>query len=131
MTRFLVIAALALALSGCSALSNVGAAYNTLTQSTVSIEAVTIADNTFDALEVTAKNYLLLPKCTASNGPVCRDPVATKAIIPVVRSGRVARNNMKQFLRDNPGALGPSGLYNALITATTTLQAVLAQYKAG
>lgn len=128
MKRIILALSLAFALAGCASLSNT---WNAVTGATVSPAAVIVAANAFDALEVTATNYLKLVKCNGSNGPVCRDPAATKVIVPAVRSGRVARNNLEQFLKDNPGQLGPSGLYNALTASINTLQGVVAQYQTG
>lgn len=115
-------------LSGCASLTNT---WDTLTGTTVSPTAVYVAANAFDAVEATATNYLRLPKCTAANGPVCRSPAATAQIIPAVRAGRVARTNLENFMAQNPGALGPVGLYNALTAATATLQAIVSQYHVG
>lgn len=128
MKRTIFILAFVLTLGACANLQN---AYNTLNGTTVSPTAVYVAANAFDAVEVTATNYLKLKKCTGTNGPVCRSPVATKQIIPAVRSGRVARTNLENFMAQNPGALGPAGLYNALTSATATLQAIVAQYNVG
>jgi|SRR6185437_14275319 len=125
MKKILLVCTIALSLGACAQLQN---AWNLVTTSQVSPTAVIVAANAFDAVEATATNYLRLPKCTATNGPVCRNPKATAAIIPAIRSGRVARNNLEQFMKDNPGQLGPQGLYNALTTATSTLQAIFAQY---
>src|SRR6185312_146307 len=119
---------LALSLGGCAGLTN---AYNTLSGTSVSPTAVYVAANAFDAVEVTATNYLKLKKCSATSGPVCRSVTATKQIIPAVRSGRVARTNLENFMAQNPGALGPVGLYNALTSATSTLQAIVSQYNIG
>jgi hypothetical protein len=118
---------LSVGLSGCVT-DNVVNAWDAATGASVPASSVVVAVNTFDALEATATNYLSLPRCTGKNGPVCRSPSATAQIIPAVRSGRVARNNLEQFLKQNPGKLGPSGLYNALQGAVTTLQGVMAQY---
>lgn len=125
MKKLLIAATLALSLVGCANLQN---AYNTVTGASVSPTAVYVAANSFDAVEVTATNYLRLKKCSPSSGPVCRDPAATAKIIPAVRSGRVARNNLLAFMKANPGQLGPVGLYNALTSATQTLQQVEATY---
>lgn len=128
--RALAIIATALLLSGCAtALTNIEAAYSTLTSATVSAQAVTVAVDAFDAAEVTATNVVRLRKCTGSNGPICRSVGAAAEIAKAVRAGRVARNNLEQFLSDHPGALGPQGLYDALTTATTTLTTILAKYK--
>ena len=128
MKKILLTFAVLLSLAGCTSLQN---AYTSLNGTTVSPTAVYVAANAFDAVEATATNYLRLPKCTATNGPVCRNATATKQIIPAVRAGRVARTNLENFMQQNPGALGPVGLYNALTAATNTLQAVIAQYHVG
>lgn len=128
MKKLIFIVALTIGLSGCASLQS---AYDSLNGTSVSPTAVYIAANAFDAVEATATNYLKLAKCTGSNGPLCRSPTATAKIIPAVRSGRVARTNLETFMANNPGALGPVGLYNALTTATATLQAVVSQYNIG
>jgi hypothetical protein len=123
--RLLIVVACTAALGGCASLQNT---YDALTGSSVSPTAVIVAGNAFDGVEATATNYLKLAKCTGTNGPVCRNPTATAQIIPAIRAGRIARNNLEAFLQANPGQLGPGGLYNALTAATTTLQSILAQY---
>ena len=128
MNKIIIALALAFGIAGCASIQN---AYDTLNGTTVSPTAVYVAANAFDAVEATATNYLRLKKCSTTSGPVCRDPSATAKIIPAVRSGRVARTNLEQFMKDNPGALGPVGLYNALTTATSTLQSIVAQYHVG
>lgn len=128
MRRIIFALVLAAALSGCA---NVQRAWDTLTTSQVSPTLVIVAANTFDGLEATATNYLRLPRCTGTNGPICRDPRATSQIIPAVRAGRAVRNELEAFLRTHPGQLGPSGLYDSLRAASNTLQAVFAQYNVG
>ena len=124
MKKLLIAFVLTVGLSGCASLQNT---YDILTGASVPPTAVYVAANAFDAVEATATNYLRLPKC--GTGPVvCRSPAATAQIIPAVRSGRVARTNLENFMIQNPGALGPTGLYNALVTATSTLQAIITQY---
>ena len=123
-----IVLGLALAL-GLGACANIDNAYNTITGATVSPAAVYIARNSFDTLEVTSTNYIRY--CTAHRGAVGCNATAIKQIIPAVRSGRVARNNLIQFQKDNPGALGPTGLYNALVAATNTLSEVQTQYNIG
>lgn len=127
MKKLLVIGLL-FALSACTNLQN---ALSTVEGTSVSPSAVYVAVNAFDAVEATATNYLRLPRCSGSASYACRDPGATRRIIPAVRSGRVARTNLEQFYKDNPGALGPVGLYNALVTATNTLQSVVTRYNVG
>lgn len=125
MKRFLIVLGLSVSLAGCANLTN---AWNVLTSTSVSPTVVVVAVNTFDALEVTAANYLKLPRC-ASGGPVaCRDPGVTAKIIPAVRSGRGARNQLEQFIASHPGQLGPQGLYDALMASVNTLQSIYSQY---
>lgn len=102
-----------------------------VTGATVDPQAVIVASNAFDGLERTATNYLTLKKCSAVSSPICRDVKATKAIIPAIRSGRVARNNLQAFLVQHPGQLGPQGLYDSLQAAISTLQSVFSQYSIG
>lgn len=134
MRKLFVVAAIAvgLTLGGCASQfgQKVEGVVSAITGATVSPQAVIVASNVFDGLERTATNYLRLKKCNGST-PICRDPGATKALIPAIRSGRVARNNLQQFMKDHPGQLGPSGLYDALQTSINTLQSVFAQYNVG
>lgn len=124
MKKLLLPIVLALSLGACANFQNT---WNTLTSAQVTYQTVAVAANTFDALEATATAYLRLPKCGGVS-KVCRDPAATKKIIPAVRAGRVARNNLEQFFVDHPGQLGPQGLYDALQTSISTLQSVISQY---
>lgn len=125
MRKLFIIATLGLGLAGCATIKQ---DYAIITGATVSPAAVIVAGNSFDAIEATATNYLTFCKANRSL-PVCANYVAArKTILPAVRSGRVARNNLENFLTANPGALGPSGLYNALVTAINTLQGVASTY---
>src|SRR5476651_1542745 len=119
---------LAFGLVACAQLQNDLAV---LTSTQVTVTTVTVAGNTFDALEATATAYLRLPRCSGTNGPACRDPGATAKIIPAVRSGRVARNNLEQFFTDHPGQLGSQGLYDVLQASIATLQGVISTYHIG
>jgi hypothetical protein len=127
MKKLLAIA-VALSLGGCASLQK---DWNAVTGATVSPEAVLVAGNSFDALEATATNYLTF--CKANRAlPVCSNYVgARKQILPAVRAARVARNNLETFIQQNPGQLGPSGLYNALTSAVATLQGIVNSYAVG
>lgn len=116
---------LVLSLGACAEIQKIE---SSLTGATVSPTAVYIASNAFDALEATATNYLSLPKCGTG---ICRNAAATAQIIPAIRSGRVARNNLRTFLKTNPGQLGPAGDYAALQSAVDTLKAIFANYNIG
>lgn len=124
-----IIAIIALSLlTGCSAeLQKFKSAYDVVTSSSISPTMVYVAANTFDALEATATNYLRLPKCGGSS-IICRNQSAVAVIIPAIRSGRVARNNLEQFLKDHPGQLGPKGLYDSLTASIDTIQKIYTQY---
>ena len=119
---------IALALTGCAQLTN---AWNAVTGAQVTIQTVSVAASSFDALEATATNYLRLPKCAGSNGPVCADPAVMAKLVPAVRAGRAARDNLESFFQAHPEQLGPSGLYDALVAAVSTLQSAEAQFNMG
>jgi hypothetical protein len=131
--RFAVaVLAIGLSLGGCAKLveatqfiSTASAAVEDLS---VSPEMVLIASNSFDAVQVTATNYLRLKRCTGDNGPICRDPAVTPSIIAMIKAGRVARDDLQKFMRDHPGSLGKTGLYSALTQSVTTIQAMMATY---
>lgn len=123
MKRIIIALALTLSLGACANLQNV---WNTVTGATVSPQAVYIAENAFDALEVTATGYLKI--CHADMATPGCSKTAIAQIIPAVRSGRVARTNLNAFMKAHPDALGATGLYDALVTATNTLQSVSTQY---
>lgn len=128
MRKLILTIAFAVGLAGCAQINN---AWDVVTSSSVPPQLVIVAGNTVDALEATATNYLTLPRCTGKNGPVCRSPAATAQLIPAVRSMRVARNNLEQFLSDHPGQLATQGLYDALQASIRTVQDIIAQYHIG
>lgn len=117
--------ALLLPLCGCNTLTN---AYNSLTGTSVSPQAAVVAANSFDALETAATAYLSLPACTTTQLAACRNATATKAIVPAVRSGRTARNQIEALLQANNGAAIPAASMATLQAAIATLQSVYTQY---
>jgi hypothetical protein len=129
MKKIFLIVVLSLSLSGCATFTRLQQAAEAVGEFTVSPTAVIIASNTFDALEITATNYLRLKSCRKIANVVCRDPTATALIIPAIRAGRVARNNLQQFLATHPNQLGPSGAYDALSASIATIQGVFTQYR--
>jgi hypothetical protein len=124
MKKILVAIALALSLGACTASQQ--ATWTRLTSAQVSPQAVYLAENAFDAVEVTATGYLQICHARMST-PGCSS-TAIAQIIPAVRSGRIARTNLNAFMKAHPDALGATGLYDALTAATNTLQAVATQY---
>jgi hypothetical protein len=128
----LLIIALALSLGGCAG-TKVGDFIGTIESAatgSVSPEAIYIARNAFDTVEVSARNYLSLPRCP-KQAPICRDPSVTPQLIDAVRSGKDARNAATVFLKQHPNQLGSQGLYDALTTATSTIKTILARYNVG
>lgn len=126
MKRFLITLSVLATLGGCAQVNSLYQAASKISDASVSPTAVIIAANGFDAIEVTAANYLTLPRCPKVT--VCRDPQATKVLIPAIKSGRIARNNLKAFLRTHPGQLGSKGLYDALNASISTIQGIISQY---
>jgi len=110
-------------LAGCANLKN---AYNTITSAQVSPKLVIVASNAFDAVQATATNYIAY--CTPNPAPKGCSDAAIKQIIPAVRSGRDARNALEAYLKTHPNAIGAQGLYDALVSATGTLNSVIANY---
>lgn len=126
---FGLLCALVAPIGGCAQYQAVRDGWSALTGATVSPKAVIVAANAFDALEATATNYLTLKRCDGRNGPLCRDPKATAIIVPAVRSGRAARDELIQFVKDHPGQLGPTGPFDVLKSATATLKQTLDIYR--
>jgi hypothetical protein len=133
---FAVLCVVAIISAGCATpfgerLQSAVSIISSASAATVDPKVVIVAANAFDALEVTAKNYLKLPRCNGNNGPVCRSPAATQPLISAVRSGRVARRNAIAFLKAHPGELGPGGLYDALNTSILTIETIFRSYNIG
>lgn len=131
----LLIILLSLSLAGCATqfgerIGNVVSTIESAATGTVSPQAIYIARNAFDTIEVSATNYLTLKRCP-TNAPFCRDPNATAQLIPAIRSGRDARNAATLFLKQHPNQLGSQGLYDALTTSTDTIKNILARYNVG
>jgi hypothetical protein len=129
MKKLLVLLLLAPLLAGCGTFGqNLQNIFNTVTGASVSPAAVLVAGNSFDAVEKTATNYIVF--CTSNRANLaCANFVTIRGqLVPAVRAGRAARNNLEAFMKANPGALGPTGLYNALTSAVQTLQDVMTQY---
>lgn len=139
MTRILAVLALALSLTGCARFTEkvgfvadkVQSVIDVVSGATVSPEAVVVASNTFNAVQVTATAYLRLKPCSDISGPICRDRAVSKPLIAAVKAGRIARDDLQRFMKEHPGQLGPGGLYDALTQSIDTLQAMFVQYKIG
>jgi hypothetical protein len=115
MKRIGIVIALALAVAGCA---NLQTEWKVITSASVSPQQIIVAANAFDAAEATATQYLLYckankgtPQCALSN---------RRAVVTGVRSGRSARNALEPYIVS--GGAGPSGIYNTLVSAISTLQ---------
>jgi hypothetical protein len=103
-------------------------AFQAAGDATVSPTAINISANIALGLQSTAKIYLRLPRCNGSNGPICRDPGATPEIGKAVLAMRKARIAATGFVRAHPGQLGPSGLYDGLQAAISTVSDIFTHY---
>ncbi len=118
MKRLLLVAALALGLSGCAALQKLEDIASTVAGATVSPQQLYIAANAFDATKVTATGYftycrahLATPPCVADN---------RRLVLKLVRSGTAARNQAEMYLAT--GASAPVAIYDTLVAAVNGLK---------
>lgn len=138
LASILLVVSLAFTVGGCAAeLAKLKAGYQAAQNAIMSPLAGEIAPkaalaavSTFDGLEVIATRWWRLPRCTGTNGPLCRDPAYGDRIDAAVMSGRSARNNIKAFIKDHRGAAVPSTLYDVIIAANTTINEATAAYRA-
>lgn len=123
----------ALAMGGCAQLqafdNDVKTAFQVATSAAVTPQQAYIAINVYDGVAATATNYLGWPKCNGTNGPACRDPVVRAQIKKVVLAGRLARNDVKAFLRANPGENLNIKSFADLQSATASLKSIIAAYQ--
>lgn len=131
MKKVLLALALILPLAGCATVQRLEYAYQQAASSTVSPQTVVAARNAFDALEVSATNYLNLTRCDKTVSKVCRDKDVTAILGPALLNARKARNNLVAFQKSHPGQLGTQGLYDALELSVTTLTGILNTYRIG
>lgn len=123
-------AVLALGVGACSQMGSITGAVGVLQGAEVPATAVIVARNAFNAAEVAATAYMTLPRCSGSNGPVCRDPALRPQIDAAVRAGRAARNTLASLQRSNPGGNVPIASYNTLTSATDVINNLTAAYRA-
>lgn len=119
----LALLALALPLASCAAIKTVAGL-------TVSQKYVAVAVQGYDAVEVSATQYLRLPTCAAGQSTLstaCKKPVVIPVLIKDVRAGRAARDSLWASSKANPDGVGAIDLYNAVIAATTTINSDLAK----
>lgn len=135
MKKLFIIVAIALSLAGCQGTrfgDFIATAGNAITavENAVTPQQIYIAANAFDAVKVSATNYLELRRCPA-NAPFCRDPSVTKKLIPLIRAGTIARNNAVAWARANPNGFADKTLYEKLTAITSTIEEMMRQYNIG
>ena len=123
--RFLgaLLLACALPLGGCAAIKTVAGL-------TVSQKYVGVAVQGFDAVEVSATQYLKLPTCTVGQSTLstaCKKAAVVPALIKDVRAGRASRDSLWASSKANPEGVGAIDLYNAVIAATATINSDLSK----
>ncbi|MDE2106269.1 MAG: hypothetical protein KGL39_54115 [Patescibacteria group bacterium] len=119
---FLAPLALAGALAGCAGSTA------SLVSSTVNPNYAYSAVQAFNVAETTADGYLRLPACVSGGSSICRDYGAASKIVPLVRTGRAARNQVVAALHASNGAAIPVASYNNLQAIVATLQSVYTNY---
>jgi hypothetical protein len=127
LAAILISASLGLSLGGCAALNN---AWTIATGASVTPEQAVIAANAYDAVAVTAKNYLLLPLCSTTASKVCRTQANSAALYQAILIGRSARNALVAAINSTGTPIAIS-LYTAVQAQTATLQQITSTYNIG
>lgn len=129
MRRFIIIAALALGLGGCAELQTLSELSSVAQTAALSPKAVFIGANAFDAIEITATNYLdQCPRATPTGLCYGADKVRP-VIIPAIRSGIIVRRKLVAAARAAGGGPIAAGAdWSTLRAVTATIKDILAQY---
>lgn len=134
MKRIILALALSLSLAGCAGLQKVETtlsnAVGVIGSTKINSKSVYVAINVFNAAERSVTAYLKLPPCTGA-GTLCRVSGAAEALDAPFNAGIQARNDLRAFMKANKGTLADAGLYNTLVSATTSLQSVMTIYGIG
>lgn len=122
MKKIIIATLLAASLAGCTTFGtlerDVGNVVGVLTSAKVTPQQIIIAANAYDAIEATATQYLLFCK---ANPAVAQCLLATrKKVVADVRAARVFRAQLEPYILN--GGAGPSGIYNSLVAAITTIK---------
>lgn len=123
MIKISMIILLGLCLAGCAELKAFQSATTAVETVAVSPELVSVAGNTFDGLEVTAKNYLAYCRINKYPSPAC-SKVAAGQLVQAIKAGRNARD----LLERSPG---DQGSYDRLRDVIATVQNIFSIYKIG
>ena len=119
MKKILILATIvaAASLGGCANLKN---AWSVLSSASVTPQQTIVAANSFDALEITATQYLNYCKSVGYKPQPCALG-NRKPVVKAVRAGRTARNALEPYVTS--GLAGPAALFDTLVAAINTLQA--------
>jgi hypothetical protein len=117
------IVTVALSISGCAKLTN---AYKTITEAKVPAQTLIVAANGFNAAKSVATTYINY--CSPKPQPVGCSNDAIGKLIPAMRAGTKARDDIETFIDQHPGELGAQGLYDAVVAATNTINQIKQQY---
>lgn len=122
-----------LVLGGCATggiITTVENAVGTVAGVKVKSKTAYVAISAFNGAESLVTAYLNLPQC--GTGPkVCRAIGAAQALDQPFNAGIIARNNLRSYMRQNPGTLADAGLYDSLVAATSGLKQIMAVYGIG
>jgi len=115
--------ALALPLASCSTIK-------TITGITVNQKSVAVAVQAFDAVQISATNYLKLPTCTAGQSTIkdaCKDAKVVPVLVKDVKAGRAARDSLWTASKGTADGIGIRAAYDAVIAATTAIKSDLSK----
>ena len=119
--KVLYLLPLAVALAGCQTLQDASNVLGVVTGSSVTAQQVDVAASSFDALEGTAAQYLRLPLCPGAT--LCRTQAVSQTIYTKLKAGRSARIALEGQVQN--GGNGSVSNYNVLVTAISTIQALI------
>lgn len=110
--------ALAVTLGSCTALKTIAGV-------TVSQKNIAIAVQAFDAVEVSATQYLRLRNCADGESTIraaCRQPSVVPTLVKDVRAGRAARDSLWTASKGSPAGVGITAAYDAVVAATAAVK---------
>lgn len=91
----------------------------------VSQQQVSVAVQSFNAVEASVTNYLKLPNCAAGQSIAsgCKDPSSIQAIGNDLHAGRAARDKLWNASLANPSGVGLETLAATVVAAVAKLNA--------
>lgn len=123
----LALACLMLPLAGCTTIGQISSAYTMLTDASVPQSKASLAVQGFDIIKASATAYIAY--CTPNPAPAgCDDALIQNKVDPAITAGTQARDGLWGYVKAHPGQLGSKGLYDALTTATATLNSMAATF---